>query len=152
MFDLHAELRSLVDCLDEAGVEHALCGGLAMSILGVERPTKDIDLLIAPESLDAFRSVAADLGYTVEVPAVTFASGAVEICKFIKRDPEAGGDLSLKTLLVTPDLTRVWSRRECLPWENRRLCLVSRWGMIELKSLRRSPRDLEDISALRESE
>jgi len=53
---------------------------------------------------------------------------------------------------VTPDLGRVWNRRECISWEDRRLCVASRWGMIELKSLRRSPRDLEDIAGLRESE
>ena len=152
MFDLHAELKSLVDALAAADVEYALCGGLAMAIYGIERPTNDIDLLIPYESVDAFRAAATALGYTVEVPAVTFAGGAVEIRKFIKRDAAAGGDLSLKALMVTPDLARVWSRRECLSWEDRRLCVLSRWGMIELKSLRRSPRDLEDISALRESE
>ena len=152
MFDLHAELKRLVDALDGADVEYALCGGLAMSIYGIERPTKDIDLLIPFEGVDAFRAVAGDLGYSVEVPAMAFADGAVEIRKFIKRDPAVGGDLSLKALMVTPDLARVWRHRECLPWEDRRLCLVSRWGMIELKTLRRSLRDLEDISALRESE
>jgi len=152
MFDIHAELKSLVDALDEAGVEHALCGGLAMSIYGIDRPTTNIDLLISPEDVDAFRKVASQLGYTVEVQPVSFADGAVQIVKFIRRDEPPGGDLSLKALLVTPDLGRVWGRRECIPWEGRRLCVVSRWGLIELKTLRRSLRDLQDIASLRESE
>jgi hypothetical protein len=152
MFDIHAELKDLVDALDKAGVEHALCGGLAMSVYGIDRPTTNIDLLISPEDVNAFRKVAIRLGFTVEVQPVSFADGAVMIVKFIRRDQDAGGDLSLKALLVTPDLHRVWGRRECIPWEGRRLCVVSRWGMIELKTLRRTPRDLEDIASLRESE
>jgi hypothetical protein len=58
-------------------------------------------------------------------------------------------NISIKALVVTPDLGRVWSRRECIPWEERRLCMVSKWGMIELKTMRRNRQDLEDIAWLR---
>jgi hypothetical protein len=150
--DLHGELKSLIDQLDEKEVEYALCGGLAMSIYGLPRPTIDIDLLVPPESVESFRQVAGERGYTVEVQPVVFADGAVEIRQFIKRDTASQGSLTLKLLLVTPDLARVWSKREYVDWEGRRLCIVSRWGMIELKSLRRSPWDLEDIASLRESQ
>jgi hypothetical protein len=145
-------LQRLVDGLDEEGIEYALCGGFAMAVYGFPRPDVDIDLLAPPEDLDSFREVAARCGYSIEVQPVVFAGGAVEIRKFIKRDPASRGGLTLKLLLVTPDLRRVWSKRECVDWEGRRLCVVSRWGMIELKSLRRSPWDLEDIAGLRESQ
>jgi hypothetical protein len=150
--DLHGELKGLVDRLDEEGVEYALCGGLAMSFFGLPRPTIDIDLLVPPESVESFRQIAGERGYTVEVQPVTFADGAVEIRKFIKRNTASRESLTLKLLLVTPDLGRVWSKREYIGWEGRRLSIVSRWGMIELKSLRRSPWDLEDIAGLRESQ
>ena len=150
MVDLHEELISLVDAADDADLDYALCGGLAMSVYGIDRATDNIDLLIAPGDTEKLRAVAGKMGYTIEVDPMTFSDGAVEMRKFIRRDRETRGGHALKALLVTPDITRVWTKRECHDWENRRLCLVSRWGLIELKSLRRTPRDLEDIAALRQ--
>jgi len=150
LFDLHDELIALVDAVDDADLDYALCGGLAMSVYGIDRSTNNIDILISPEDAPKLRTVAEKMGYTIEVDPMTFADGAVEMRKFIRRDKESRGAQALKALLVTPDITRVWTKRECHDWEHRRLCLVSRWGLIELKSLRRNPRDLEDIAALRE--
>jgi hypothetical protein len=46
--DLIAELESIIDALVREGVEYAVCGGLALGILGHPRMTTDIDLLILP--------------------------------------------------------------------------------------------------------
>jgi len=32
--DLYTELVSLIDALQQAGIEHAICGGIAMAIHG----------------------------------------------------------------------------------------------------------------------
>jgi hypothetical protein len=149
--DLHGELKELVDRFDEREVEYALCGSLAMAFYGLPRPALDIDLLVPAESMEPFREIANDRGYTIEVQPVIFADGAVEIRTFIRRDPVSRRSFTLKMLLVTPDLGRVWSKREFISWEGRRLCIVSHWGLIELKTLRRSAQDLEDIAGLRES-
>ena len=49
---LKDELLKIIDCLDQAGVDYGLCGGLAVVVHGYPRLTKDIDLLIRSESLE----------------------------------------------------------------------------------------------------
>jgi hypothetical protein len=48
---LESELREVVRRFNKAKVEYALCGGMALAVHGYPRFTKDIDFLIAPESL-----------------------------------------------------------------------------------------------------
>jgi hypothetical protein len=55
--DLVSELANVVRALDAAGVPYALCGGIAVTIHGHVRATKDIDLLILPE--DRTRALAS---------------------------------------------------------------------------------------------
>ncbi|MGE0403366.1 MAG: hypothetical protein AB7T06_42050 [Kofleriaceae bacterium] len=43
--DIIAELEAIIDALDAAGIEYAVCGGLAVGILGLPRATKDMGLL-----------------------------------------------------------------------------------------------------------
>jgi hypothetical protein len=45
------ELRELVDALDRAGVELAVCGGLAVAIDARPRATLGVDLLLPAASL-----------------------------------------------------------------------------------------------------
>jgi hypothetical protein len=50
MVDLVAELHVVADALVAAGVEFALCGGLAVAVHGHVRATRDIDLLVPTPS------------------------------------------------------------------------------------------------------
>jgi hypothetical protein len=50
MADLMQELRSITISLEENDIEYAVCGGLALTILGFPRATFDIDVLIREES------------------------------------------------------------------------------------------------------
>ena len=61
--DLYQELILVVDCLEAAQIEYALCGGLAVAVHGYPRFTKDIDLLIQPENLSSVRELLAAGGY-----------------------------------------------------------------------------------------
>jgi hypothetical protein len=45
-------------------VEYALVGGLAVAVWGAPRATKDIDLLVQPERLDAAMNAVASCGFT----------------------------------------------------------------------------------------
>lgn len=150
MLDLFDEARALVRALQQRGVEYALCGGLAMAVHGVPRATVDIDLLIAPESLEEVRAVARGLGYVFDAQPMSFARGAVEIRRVSKPDPEGGDVLKLDLLLVTPAIRHVWDQREQVEWEDGPLWVVSRGGLIGLKSLRNSGTDQDDIRKLRE--
>ena len=152
MFDLYEEFQSIISALEDHGIDYAVCGGLAMAVYGFSRATVDIDLLILGESLDDVRRLARTLGYNIEAFPMTFSRGAVEIRRVSKIDPETGIVLSLNMLLVTPEIVDVWQSRTEVSWESGNLWVVSRRGLMALKSLRSSAQDLADIERLKESE
>jgi hypothetical protein len=150
MFDLYSELRKLISALDQDRIDYALCGGIAVAVYGHPRATVDIDLLILSESLDDVIAIATGLGYTIRGLEMTFSNGAIEIRRVSKIDRETGNVLSLDLLLVTPEIRDVWNSRVEAALEGGTLSVVSREGLIGLKTMRDSPQDKADISALLE--
>jgi hypothetical protein len=150
MLDLYDEFRAIVTALSERGIDYAVCGGLAVSVYSEPRATVDIDLLIHPDDFETAKATVRDLGYTIEAFPMTFAQGAVEIRRLSKLDPEAGDVLTLDLLLVTPEIVDVWDSRSQVQSEHGPLWLVSRRGLIALKSLRANGQDLDDIKRLKE--
>ena len=148
MLDLYDELSALVSALHGDCVQYALCGGLALAVHGVTRATVDIDILIPEEWLAAASSVARGLGYTIEAAPMRFAGGAVEIRRMSKADPDSGEMLMLDFRLVTQGLAHIWETREEVAWERGSLWVVSRAGLVELKKLRGSGQDRDDITRL----
>lgn len=139
----------IVDALTSAGVAYALCGGLALAVHGAPRATIDIDLLIRAEDCDRLRDVVARLGFTIRARPMSFAGGTVQIERISKIDPTDGETLMLDLLLVTPDLEQIWNARESFSWNGQTLSVVSREGLIALKTLRASAQDLADIERLK---
>lgn len=152
MLDLIEELRSILSRLEAAGIEFAVCGGLAVAIHARPRATLDVDLLLPRDQLERTREAARELGYGVDATPMTFAGGAIEIHRLSKPDPETGDLLSLDLLIVTPALDAVWASRERVRWEHGSLPTVSRKGLIEMKRLRGSGQDLDDIQALEDAD
>jgi len=146
--DLVDEFRALVEALEAAGIEFAVCGGLAVAIHAQPRATMDIDLLLRSEAVDATRDVIRELGYTIEAGPMVIRPGVVEIHRMSKPDPDSGDLLSIDLLLVTAGLEAVWAGRERVGWEHGELPVVSREGLIEMKRLRGSGQDLDDIRVL----
>ena len=151
MLDLYHEFKALIAQLTERKIDYALCGGLAMAVHGTPRATVDIDLLILTESLETVKALANELGYTLEAQPMQFASGTIDIRRLVKLDPDSDDILILDLLLVTPPLREVWESRIEVEWENGKLRVVSREGLIALKSFRMSGQDLDDIKQLREN-
>ena len=150
MLDLYEELKLLVAELEERKIDYALCGGLALAIHGIPRATVDIDILIPKILLNNVQGLAIELGYTQIAEPMIFARGAVEIHRISKIDPDTRDLLSLDLLLVTPEIETVWSSRQEVGWEKGKLWVVSRNGLIALKSLRASGQDQDDVRKLKE--
>jgi hypothetical protein len=138
----------LVEALGVARIEFAVCGGLAVAIHAQPRATMDIDLLLRADAVDAAQRVARGLGYTIEAGPMRIRPGGIEIQPMSKPDPETGDLLSIDLLLVTETLEPVWAGRERVAWEHGELPVVSRTGLIQMKRLRASGQDLDDIQAL----
>ena len=150
MVNLHEELIALISALEDSKIDYALCGGLAMSVHGHYRATDDIDLLIRSESLEEIKNIARSLGYVIEAQPMTFAKGAVEIRRLSKIDKESGFVLSLDMLLVTPETETAWESRTEFDWASQKLKVVSREGLIALKTFRNNGQDQDDIKYLQE--
>ena len=69
--DIYATLRRLAHDLDERHLDYALIGGLALVAHGYRRFTEDIDVLMTPDTLAAFREHFVGRGY---LPAFAGAS------------------------------------------------------------------------------
>ncbi len=149
MLDIYDELKNLVSGFAENRIAYALCGGLALAVHGITRATVDIDVLVPDGAVTDAMRVARGLGFTVDAAPMSFAGGSIQIRRLSKLDPESGDILSLDLLLVTPRLQGAWESRDEIEWENERLWVVSRAGLIELKSLRKSGQDLDDIEGLK---
>jgi hypothetical protein len=151
MLDLYDEFSTLINALEGAGVDYAVCGGLAMAIHGFPRATIDVDLVISSTSLDRVLASAHDLGYTIPADPMSFAGGTVQIRRVTKVDV-SGDLLSLDLLLVTPSIEDIWNGRMRVRWAGGELWVVSRAGLAALKRLRGSGQDQDDIRRLEEGE
>ncbi len=148
-FDPYAELLALARALDEAGLEYALCGGLALAVYGAPRATRDIDMLVSPSQLDAIRALARTLGYTFAALPMQLQGGITlwRQTRLIGVHP-----LMLDLLLLPAGQTEVFDQRVRLGVEGGSLQVVTRDGLIVLKTTAGRPQDLVDIQRLMELE
>lgn len=151
MLDLEAELDAVIAALTREGVEYAVCGGVAMAIHGKPRATIDIDLLIKPEDEDRVYLAVEPLGFRFKAKPMHFVGGTMEIRRVTKIDSD-GEALMLDLLLVTPAFRSVWQLRQTVAWRTHLVSVVSREGLIALKSSRSSAQDLADIERLESEE
>jgi hypothetical protein len=152
MIDVYAELKRIINALTANDVEYAVCGGWAMAIHGVPRATIDIDLLISPDSLEKVFEIAKSNDYWLEGLPMTFHDGQIEIRRISKIDDETGFVLMLDLILVTPGIKDVWQSKLNKPLENGAVSVVSREGLIKLKTLGGRTQDKADIEKLTEIE
>jgi hypothetical protein len=147
--EIITELQGIVETLEEAGIDYALCGGLAMAVYAMPRATLDIDLMIHVESLDEAGRAVEPLGFKMDSAPMDFHDGDVRMTRFTKIDPLSNEVLVLDFLLVTEKTAPAWTSRREFEWEGRKLRVVSPEGLILLKELRRTGTDQDDIDYLR---
>lgn len=151
MSDLLIELDKITSALTQAGVDYAVCGGLALTIHGFPRATFDLDLLIRDDSLSTAFEIANGLGYDIRGLDISFKERAVEIRRVSKIDDD-GEVISLDFLLVTPQVQGVWDGRIKLDWNEKEIWIVSKEGLIRMKELAGRHKDLIDIDRIKNEE
>ena len=146
--DRYAELCALVRALDDAEIEYALCGELALAVYGITRATRDISLLAQQADLANIRAAAHGRGFTIEVLLMPF-SGGLSIQRFTKLGGANGSEPPLlDVLLINEELESVWRSRTRVAVESGSICVVSKQGLITLKRKAGRPEDLVDIREL----
>lgn len=150
MMQLRTELMKIVGCLNGSGIDYALCGGLAVAVHGYIRATRDIDILISPESLaEALRALAL-IGYDLEAGLFKFNQGSDREMQLFRVSRAEGTSLTtLDLMLVTPVLIEVWNDRELVRAFDTDIKVVSKTALIKMKQLAGRLQDVADIESLR---
>jgi hypothetical protein len=150
--DLLDQLRKLVETLGNSHLDYALCGGFALATHGIVRATEDIDLMIEEASLPGLRQAVEPMGYLFQPRPLVFKEGQVRIYLFVKTEPPSTDFLVLDVLIVTSAVQQPWNTRRPLETDFGAVPVVSRAGLIQLKQLRASGQDLDDIEKLKQDE
>lgn len=133
--------------LEDAGVDYALVGALAVAVWGAPRATKDIDLLVRREDLPRAMAAVRARGFTLEALPLEFKDGS-EVQRVNKVDA-AGDLLTLDFLIVDKNLEPVWASRTRLPLpDGRQVSVASRDALIAMKARAARPQDIMDIQNL----
>jgi hypothetical protein len=148
--NFYEELVALIVSLDEARIDYAICGGVALAIHGHPRFTKDIDLVVQAEDVDRIQRVVAERGFTLPALPMTFDAGSSTERRVHRLSKIDEADLLTLDLLVLrgPAFRGVWDDREEFAWRERSVRAVSRQGLITMKRAAGRPQDLVDIDLL----
>jgi hypothetical protein len=145
---LYDELRAVLDSLDEAAVDYALIGGLAVAVWGAPRATKDIDLLVRRETVAQAKAAVRTRGFTLEALPFEFKDGS-EVHRVNKVDA-AGNLMTVDFMVVDKNLESAWRDRTRLPLGEREVVVVSRDALIAMKTRAARPQDIADVQNLQD--
>lgn len=146
--DLYDELQRLLDLLQEAEADYALCGGLAVAFHGYARFTKDIDLMVRQDDVARITDLVRELDFTITTGPMPFGHGtdrAREVHRISKLGDEV---LTLDLVVVSPALEAVWADREVFEWQGRHVTVVSADGLATMKRMAGRDQDLLDLRML----
>lgn len=151
--NLKEELLGLIRALNDASLEYAVCGGLAMIIHGFVRATEDIDLLVPEVQLQQVLEVAKSVGFWIPSGRMPFKAKTPLAMDIFRVSKASGSDLiSLDLIVVAPGLEEIWHSQETYEFDNVHCRVVSRDGLIQMKTIAGRPQDLVDIQRLNDGE
>ena len=147
--DLVDELHRIGNALQEAGVSYAVCGGLAVTIHGAPRTTKDIDLVVDPNEIDSVLEMVRPIGYRFAAAPMVFDRGTAHERR-VQRVTRVHGEHALTLDLLAGEgyLEPVLAGRRRVDLPAGVLWVVSRDGLATMKRVAGRPQDLRDLELL----
>jgi hypothetical protein len=144
------ELHAVAAALTNSGIGYALCGGVAVTIHGAPRTTKDIDVLVAADDVPRALAAVAPLGFSYVALPMTFDAGTPRE-RHVRRVSKLEGDEHLILDLIVEDasLAGTLADRIEIDLPTGRLAVVSRATLLRMKELAGRPQDLADVEALK---
>jgi hypothetical protein len=145
------ELYTITAALTAAGIRYAVCGGVAVTLYGATRSTKDIDLLILPGDVHRTLEVVRPLGYTFAALPMTFDAGT-ERERHVQRVSKIEGSehLLLDLLLADAAFEGALDDRVEVQLPSGPMAVVSRSVLVWMKRLAGRAQDLADLEKLDE--
>ena len=148
MIDIYKEFLTIVKELEDKNIQYALCGGFAVSLHWFVRATEDIDFIVMIETLGEIRNILIKMNYLIEASPMTLSDGKIKIYRLTKIDKESGDYLPIDLLVLNSELQYIWGKIEKFELENCFVKVLSKEALIELKLLRNSYQDKQDIEKL----
>jgi hypothetical protein len=150
MLDLFTEFEAVLDILEQHEIEYAVCGGLAVTFYAQPRFTQDIDILIAADDCERCKEILLPLGFKFFSSPMPIAKGAIEIHKLTKIEVESGEYIFLDLIVpISRKIQQVLADRVRQIWQNKKIWVVSREGLITMKESTKRPQDQLDLDALK---
>lgn len=143
------ELHRIAAALHGEGIPYAVCGGIAVTIHGATRTTKDIDLLVRREDVPRVLDAIRPLGYLFAALPMTFDAGTPKE-RHVQRVSKVEGSEHLVVDLILDEgaLSGSLDDRITIELEEGPLNVVSRERLLTMKRVAARPQDLADIEKL----
>ena len=148
MLNLLQEFKIIIKVLEEENIDYAVCGGMAMAIHGFLRATVDIDIILLQENINKTKAAFKAYGYRLESNPMSFGNGETIIHRITKVDTESEDFLVLDILEVTNSMKEIWKNRKQIESDFGLISVVDKTGLIQMKKMRNSKVDQEDIERL----
>jgi hypothetical protein len=144
-----SELHAVAGALARAGIRHAVCGGVAVTIHGATRSTKDIDILIAPVDVDSALEAVRPLGYKFAALPLVFDEGTARE-RHVQRVSkiEGGEHLVIDLLLEKAAFSGLLANPVQIDLPGGPMWVVPRDALIAMKRMAGRHQDLADLEKL----
>jgi hypothetical protein len=144
-----AELHAVAAALARAGIRHAVCGGVAVTIHGATRSTKDIDILIAPADVDKALEAVRPIGFKFAALPLVFDEGTPRE-RHVQRVSKIQGSehLVLDFLLEQAAFSGLLANPLEVDLPDGALWVVPRDVLVQMKRLAGRHQDLADLEKL----
>ncbi len=125
--ELFREFFKVIKALNEAGVEYAVVGGVALAFHSMPRLTRDIDILEDPSDLNIYKGLFASLGYIESAPPIAFENSNLTLHRFVKPSETQDSELIIVNLLLgKEEVHRDIVKRSVLPSSSRQKVISPR--------------------------
>ncbi len=137
--------------LQQRQIDYAVVGGIALAFHDVPRLTKDIDILIKPDDLEAVQQILEELGYHASAPPWTFRKTRVTLHRFLKIEEPA---YVFVDILVGHEATHQAIIERALEelWADGVVRFATKEDLIWMKHQRGSDQDQVDIRRLEDDQ
>lgn len=149
--DLVTELHAITAALRDAGLRYAIVGGMAVTIHGAVRTTKDIDLLVVEQDIPRILDLLRPLGYIFVALPLTFEAGTARERRIQRVSKIEGGEHLCVDLIITNAIfAGLLDDTIEVQLPEGPLQVLSREGLIRMKRIAGRDQDLADLARLEE--
>lgn len=150
MQNLFGQFNAIVQALQATPARYAVVGGVATTIYGGVRTTRDIDFLVHPDDVEEMIRVLVQLGYHANPQSIEFRNSGLVVRRLWKATPGNEDILMLDLLLAQQPMHRRMLRYAKLKkWDHFKIKVVRPADLITMKLARNSATDRVDIEALK---